>query len=284
MIAVSESGSEAANAALVQGSEAWLKARWCTITGSSAQSVAGSGGAGAKVAKTVLQVMFGEQPVFENADTARGHRDENLIIQGLEKEWHLQVQRRGFVRHRQHPWIGFSPDGEMTVKVDENVEQVVIECKSIKASSRNPEPKGAWTEKELKEKKKAWYAQIQHGLFVTEKSLCLLCVMVHPKGGEPVLTLNRIPLDPDWWPSVKEKYEQFYQSWLAWAWAKDVQQGQNVIQAYQDLKESAASKRKSISDTGQHVSKRQRKAVARALGVEASKEPQSDAVVAMATG
>lgn len=223
--------------ALQQGSEDWKRARWCAVTGACSHSVATNG---AKASKTLLQKIYGEEKAFETADTTRGHRDETMAIAALETQYNFAVQRRGFVRHESKKWIGYSPDGE-TVLDGSNV---LIECKSVRATQKNPTPKGEWSVADLKFKKKAWYDQVQHGMMVTGAKMSWLCVVTRPQKGEPEMTVNEIPQDAHWWPSVSENYEKFHAAWLQWAWEGDAEKGTHALNAFDKLKQLSTTKRK----------------------------------------
>ena len=91
-----------------QRTEAWFKDREGKLTGSAFGQAAGLGpGSRAQLWRR----MMGMEPAFEgNAATEWGTDKEPVAVAAYEQHCGMSAQLVGFLTHREHDWLGCSPD------------------------------------------------------------------------------------------------------------------------------------------------------------------------------
>lgn len=182
---------------IVQGTEAWHEVRKGKVTGSTCKPLLVgttlSVGAKTLVYKKAAELITGYEEDFKgNKDTERGNDLEDLAIQEYEDTTFNSVARVGFVELSDY--VGYSPDGLIG-------EEGLAEVKCY----NDPNYLRYLDEKKIKGE---YYAQIQFGLFVTNRQWCDFIVF-NPSYGDRPIDITRVNRDEKMIDLFRSKIELY---------------------------------------------------------------------------
>lgn len=98
---------------LEQGTKEWHDKRRCVVTGSKAKAVMGT----AEARRGLIAELIAEEATEQSkapvtsASMERGTAEEVFAIRSFEEKTGMKVDRLGMCIHKDHDWIGLSPDG-----------------------------------------------------------------------------------------------------------------------------------------------------------------------------
>lgn len=119
---------------LEQGSEQWLSARRCKITGTKLKQVMGSSLSKAQLIAELIAERGTEQSkeFYPTQTMKRGSSEEKYALELFEKQTGKKVDQVGFCISDKYDWLALSPDGLIKDKKGEYTEAVEIKSPDSK--------------------------------------------------------------------------------------------------------------------------------------------------------
>lgn len=185
-----------------QRTKEWHEARKGKITGSRVGAALGLNPfmSPEQLLEELIRELNGEPPSFTGNEATRwGELHEPMALRAYRNRTRKHVANEGFVPHREHAFIGYSPDGVVKdVKV--NGAGVVVESRAVGVL----EIKCPYSQYIPEELPPHYYAQVQLGMEVLDVEQCDFFYWT-PKA----IQIRNVTRDRDWWESAFPKLEAF---------------------------------------------------------------------------